>query len=208
MKTNVKICKLAVTAALAASALSMAPVAMAEETSLTAAAGTITRAARHDFTIVIPRFLSFRVGATGATISEVTCSPTAAVLGDSSVVACAGGDVGGGVSNVAVRSNAGQITIVVATPGQLQNGAGDTIPYSEILTASSSANLPAPAAAGLPSGATSAAVNVALTGGSVTNRTATWTYTYANTALYAPGTYGSNGTGGNNGRATYTASSP
>jgi hypothetical protein len=190
-----------------ATALTAPSFVAAEETSITAAAGTLTRAARHDFTVVIPRFLSFRVGAAAAAISEVTCSPTAAVLGDATVVACAGGDAAGGVSNVRVRSNAGQITINVATLGALSNGV-DTLPYSEIRTASSSAQLPAPAAAGLPSGATSGNVNVALSAGAVTDRAATWTYTYANTAIYAPGTYGSNGTGGNNGRATYTASSP
>ena len=38
------------------------------------------------------------------------------------------------------------------------------------------------------------------------NRDAKWTYTYANAAVVAPGTYG--GTNTNNSRVTYTASMP
>jgi hypothetical protein len=184
-------------------ALAVSPEALAESTSVTGA-GTITTNARQDFQVVIPRFLQFRVGVAGAGISLVNCdmSANAAVLGDGTDQACAGGDVGGGVSNVAVRSNAGQISLVVTTLGSLSNGV-DNMPFSEILTGTSTGNLPAPV---LTTGATSPAVNVVLNAGVITDRTATWTYTYNNSAVYAPGTYG--GVGVNNGRATYTASSP
>ena len=42
--------------------------------------------------------------------------------------------------------------------------------------------------------------------GKVINRDAKWTYTYANTSVAAPGTYG--GVNTNNSRVTYTASMP
>jgi hypothetical protein len=42
--------------------------------------------------------------------------------------------------------------------------------------------------------------------GKVMNRDAKWTFTYLNSAVVAPGTYG--GTNVNNSRVTYTASMP
>jgi hypothetical protein len=177
---------------------------MAEVTSVTGA-GTISTTARQDFQVIIPRFLQFRVGALAAAISLVNCDMSAAggVLGDGSSQACAGGDAGAGVSNVSVISNAGQITLTATTIGQLLSGA-NTMPYSEITTATSSANVPAPV---LPTaGGVSPTVNVVMNAAPITNRQATWTYAFANTAVYAPGTYG--GVAVQNGRATYTASSP
>lgn len=187
-----------------AAALAMSGEALAESTSVTGGP-PLTTNARQDFQVVIPRFLQFRVGVTGAgNFSLVNCdmSANAAVMGDGSDLACAGGDVGGGVSNVAVRSNSGQVSLVATTLGALSNGT-DSMPFSEILTGTSSGNLPAPV---LTTGATSPSVNVVLNAGSITDRTATWTYTYNNSTVYAPGTYG--GVGVNNGRVTYTASSP
>jgi hypothetical protein len=194
--------KLALAAAVG-SVLAIPGQATAESTVVTGA-GTITTNARQDFQVVIPRFLQFRVGAPGAAISLVNCdmSANAALIGDGTDLACAGGDAGGGVSNVAVRSNAGQISLAVTTLGALSNGT-DNLPFTEILTGTSTANLPAPV---LTTGATSPTVNVVLNAGGITDRTATWTYTYNNSAVYAAGTYG--GVGVNNGRATYTASSP
>jgi hypothetical protein len=154
--------------------------------------------------ISYPTFLRFQVGAPGATLSAITCNLTAqaASLGNGTNLPCTGGDLGSGASTVSVKSNAGQIRLTATTTGMLLAGAA-SIPYSEILTASNDANLPAPT---LPSGGTSGSVNVALSAGSVTDRTASWTYTFDNTSLYASGTYG--GVNVNNGRVTYTASSP
>ena len=179
--------------------------ARAELTSVTGAAGTITTTARHDFQVVIPRFLQFRVGATGGTVSLVTCdlSLLGASLGDGTAQTCAGGDAGAGVSNVSVRSNAGQISLTATTAGALLSGA-NTLPFSEITTTTSSANIPAPVLPAL--GGVSPAVSVVMNAAPITNRLATWTYGYANSAVYAPGTYGGVNVG--NGRATYTASSP
>lgn len=179
-------------------------VSMAEVSSVTGA-GTISTTARQDFQVIIPRFLQFRVGATAGTVSLVNCdmSAVAGVLGNGTGQACAGGDAGAGVSNVSVVSNAGQITLSATTLGQLQSGANN-MPFSEITTTTSSANVPAPT---LPAnGGVSATVNVVMNAAPITNRQATWTYGYANSAVYASGTYG--GINVQNGRATYTASSP
>jgi hypothetical protein len=152
-----------------------------------------------------PRFLRFRVGAAaGITLVNCDMSAQAANLGGGADLACAGGDAGPGVSTVEVKSNAGQIRLTVTTTGVLQAAGGLTMPYSEIRSTSSDANLPAPV---LPSlGGTSPAVNVVLNAGNVTNRTASWTYSYDNSAVYASGTYG--GVNVRRGRVTYTASSP
>jgi hypothetical protein len=152
-----------------------------------------------------PRFLRFRVGAAaGVTLVNCDMSAQAVNLGGGADLGCAGGDAGGGISNVEVKSNAGQIRLTVTTTGVLQAAGALTMPYSEIKSATSDANLPAPV---LPSlGGTSPAVNVALNAGNVTNRSALWTYTFDNSAIYAAGTYG--GVNVRRGRVTYTASSP
>lgn len=155
--------------------------------------------------ITYPRFLRFRMGTVGAGISLTNCdlSAQAANLGNGTDLGCAGGDLGGGTSTVEVKSNAGQIRLTATTTGALISGA-NTIPFSEIKTTTNNANLPAPL---LPAaGGTSGSVNVVLSAGIVTNRIANWTYTFDNTAVYRAGTYG--GVNVNNGRVTYTASSP
>jgi hypothetical protein len=155
--------------------------------------------------ITYPRFLRFRVGP-AAGIALVTCnmSAVANALGTGVDQACTGGDLGGGASTVEVKSNAGQVRLTVTTTGAMQNAAGNTIPYSEIKSASSNpGNLPAPV---LTTGAVSPAVNVALNAGVVTDRAATWTYTYDNSAVYPAGTYG--GVNVRRGRVTYTAAAP
>jgi hypothetical protein len=202
MKTNIKRIILAVAVG---SAFATPGVAMAEVTSTTGAIGTLTTNARQDFQVIIPRFLQFRVGATAAAISLVNCDMTAnaAALGNAVNQACLGGDAGAGVSNVSVVSNAGQITLTATTLGQLQSGANN-MPFSEITTNTSSANVPAPVLPAL--GGISPTVNVVMNAAPITNRQALWTYGFANTTVYAPGTYG--GVAVQNGRATYTASSP
>lgn len=152
-----------------------------------------------------PRFLRFRVGAAaGVTLVNCDMSAQSPALGNGTDLACAGGDAGPGVSTVQVKSNSGQVSITVTTTGSLQEAGGNTMPYSEIKSATSDGNLPVPV---LPaSGGTSPAVNVALNAGSITDRTASWTYTYDNSAVYAAGTYG--GVNVRRGRVTYTASSP
>jgi hypothetical protein len=152
-----------------------------------------------------PRFLRFRVGpAAGIALVNCDMSAQSLNLGNGTDLACTGGDVGGGVSTVQVKSNSGQVRLTVTTTGALQAVSGATIPYSEIKSTTSDANLPAPVLPAL--GGTSPTVNVALNAGAITDRTASWTYTFDNTAVYAAGTYG--GVNVRRGRVTYTASSP
>jgi hypothetical protein len=205
MANRKQLLKAALAVALGAT-LATALDANAESTTVTGG-GALSTTAHLDFSIVIPRFLSFRVGTAGATIDQITFSPTAAALGNSTPVAGTGGDAAAGSgSNVTVLGNGGQITI---TESNNSGGTGlqhatltDTINYNQITTTSSDAtNLAAPTLSNA-GGNTSTPV---LTAGNVTNRSAVWTYAYANTTIPSAGTYGTNAKGG---RVTYTASMP
>jgi hypothetical protein len=90
--------------------------------------------------------------------------------------------------------------------GALGNGSGNTISYSEIGAAvaslTSAVPLPHPA---LADGATTT-VTLTPTSGLIVDRDALWTFSYLNTNVVEPGTYG--GINANNSRVTYTASMP
>ena len=178
--------------------LSTAPMLVQAESNNASGGTPLNVTARLNLSVVIPRFLFFRVGTVGTgNIDTITFSPTAAEVGDSSAIAGAGGDAGAGGANVGVRSNAGQITITPANDGGvggLGTGAGN-ISLDEITVTSDDGALPTPTltdAGGAP-------VNVTLTGGNVTNRQAIWTYSYDNTTTPEPGTYDA--------QITYTAAS-
>jgi hypothetical protein len=206
MRSNLNLKQLAVAMGLAAAALA-APQAFAES-GTTTGAGALSQAARLDMAIVVPRFLTFRVGTVGATIDQITFTVPGANVGNSTPVAGTGGDAGGGsAANVSVVGNGGQITITESNNGG-GNGlahaslAGAFINYSEITTTSSdTTNLQRPVLSNA-GGNTSTPV---LNSGTVTNRVATWTYGYANTTIPSAGTYGTSAKGG---RVTYTASMP
>lgn len=192
------------TLTLALMTVAVVPQWASAETTTATGAGPLSAAARVDMAIVIPRFLQFQVGTAGATIDAVTFTVAAANVGNSTPVAGTGGNVGGGAVTVNVRANTGQVTITPSTTATgLANGAGQFINFNQISTASTdAANVPAPA---LVNGA-GVGVNTVLSAAPVTNRTATWTYSYLNTTIPSPGTYGS--TVANGGRVTYTASTP
>ena len=198
---------LLVTCTLLASLATVPVSAMADSDSVSGAT-PLSAAANLDFRVVIPAILRFRVGTDGAgNIDEIEFNPPVASLGDGTdVSATSGGDVSPGVITVSLLSNAGQITITESNNSGgngLDNGAGDFIPYTEILTTSSSGDFPAPAL----SDATNNDETVTPTSGNgkVTNRSGTWTYTYDNTDVYPAGDYGGNANGG---RVPYTAASP
>ncbi len=208
MKTNLRnvIIKSAVAIALAA------PFAASAESNFTTGAGSpITATARLDFQIIIPKVLFLQVGtgtnmAANATINQIAFSVPAANVGDASVIsATAGsGDLGNGTVTAKVVSNNGNVTFSSATLGALGNGVGDTISYAQIAT-SVAVNTSATALAH-PALADAATTNITLipAAGKVISRDAKWTYTYLNSAVVAPGTYG--GVNANNSRVTYTAS--
>jgi hypothetical protein len=198
---------------LVAVALALPNAVHAESNFTTGAGSPITATGRLDFQITIPKILFLQVGAgtnmaANATINQIAFSVPAANVGDASVIsATAGsGDLGNGTVTAKVIGNNGTITFSSTTLGALGNGSGDTISYAQIATAVAT-NTTATALAH-PALADAATTNVTLTpaAGKVINRDAKWTFTYLNSNVVAPGTYG--GVNANNSRVTYTASMP
>lgn len=195
---------------LLAAALAAAPLAAHAESDFVDGAGNAE--AKLDFRVTIPRVLFLQVG-TGANAADNTgvdlieFAPGAAALG-TGPVAGTGGDLGSGSVTAKVRGNNGAIQLTATTAGTgLSNGNGDVIPFSEIDTASlplasGGSALPAPE---LVNGA-SAPITLSPASGKVVDLEARWTFSFANSAVYAPGTYG--GAGTNGGRVTYTAVMP
>jgi hypothetical protein len=177
-------------------ALAMAaPLMASAESDITVGAGS----ASADLTlrVVIPRVLYLAVGTGNASLAdnatvdvvEFNYSTNPQDVGTTA----AAGAISGNVVPVRVFGNNGQIQIAASNGTLTEPVSGDTIPLSSIsATSSDAANLPSPAAGG--------SVNVAVSTGRVTNRTANWTYAYANTANAAAGTY--------EGTITYTATMP
>lgn len=194
--------KLAALAAALSFSATLSQLASAETTAIFGA-GALSTDAHVDFRINIPRVLRFRVGSLASTVDLIEFNLPAANMGDGTDIAAtaASGDLNNGDVTVEVMSNAGQVTIAHDSNGAtLNDGSGNTIPYTEILTASSNAaNLDAPtlgvASSTLPS----------VTGG-LTNQSAVWTYAFDNSTVYSSGVYG--GVNTNGGRVTYTASAP
>jgi hypothetical protein len=179
------------------------PLLASAESQLITGAGSAV--ARLDFRVVVPRvlFLGVGTGAAGLTNNttidtvtfDYTTNPAAVGTG------AAAGAITGNVVPVRVVGNNGQVSLTAATTGALTNATADVIPWSEITATSSLAALPSPV---IPATGTGAGSNVTLSSGTkITDRTANWTFSYANTAVVAPGTYGTT-----NGRVTYTASMP
>lgn len=180
-----------------------APLMASAESQLVTGAGSAV--ARLDFRVVVPRVLFLGVGsgaagfATNTTVDTVTFDYTSnpAAVGTGATA----GAVTGNVVPVRVVGNNGQVTLAASTTGALTNGTADTIAWSEI---SATSNLPALPSPTIPNTGAGTASNVTLSSGTkITDRTANWTFSYANSAVVAPGTYGTT-----NGRVTYTASMP
>lgn len=197
---------------LAAAVLAATPMLASAESDFVS--GTGNASADLDFQIVIPRILFLRVGtgtnfADNGTIDLISFNVPGASVGNGTAVAAtaASGDLGNGTVTARVLGNGGNVTLTSATLGALSNGAGSTISYSEISTAVAALGGVPGAAMPHPTLADTGTGSVALTATlGVVNRGATWTYSYDNTNLVAPGTYG--GVGVQNGRVTYTASTP
>jgi hypothetical protein len=205
--------------ALAGAAVVMLPLIATAESNFTTAASALSATAHVDFQVTIPKILYLRVGTgslylTGAltsvgTVDLVTFSPAAAVIGNNSAVAGAGGDLNGGIETAAIISNSGNVTLnaTAAGAGLGDGAAGDFIPFTQITTAASALTgtytlLPAPVLTNGTSG------NVVLTAPAtkVITADAKWTYSYANSITPPAGTYG--GVNTNNSRVTYTATMP
>lgn len=186
-----------------------APLLASAESQLVATGNAV---ARLDFRVIIPRVLFLGVGAGATTVPvannttvdlvtfDYTTNPGAVGAGAGSPAAV----ITGAVVPVRVVGNNGQIVLTAASTGALSNGSGDTIPWTEITSTTSLAALPSPT---IPLTGTGAGSNVVLSSGTkVTDRSANWTFSYANAAVVPAGTYGA--TVANNGRVTYTATMP
>jgi hypothetical protein len=199
----------------AALALALAApfLANAESAVSTGAGSPLTASARLDFQIIVPKVLFLQVGtgsnmAANATINQIAFTVPAANIGDGTVVnATAGsGDLGNGQVTAKVIGNNGTITFTSTTLGALGNGSGDTISFADIGTAVAANTSATPLAHPALADASTTTVTLTPASGKAINRDAKWTYTYLNTAVAAPGTYG--GVNTNNSRVTYTASVP
>jgi hypothetical protein len=184
-------------------ALSLAvPFAVQAESSVATGGGALSTSAHVDFSIVIPKVLFLRVGALGAGVDSIVFTVPAASVGNAIPIAGTGGDLTAGQVTATVQANSnGTVSLTALATGALSDGAGDTINYSQITTASNNPSFLAPVLTNGLSGAITVPPVSKLV-----NQTAVWTYSYANGFVVPAGTYG--GVNTNNGRVTYTASVP
>ncbi len=197
---------------LATALLAAVPLMANAESQFTTGAGTpITASAKLDFQITIPKILFLQVG-TGTNLGtnpavdliafDLTGTPASVGNGTPVAATAASGDLNNGKVTAKVLGNNGTISLSSVVPNKLLNGAGDSISFSQIAIATTNPLLTSPALVDN----TTTTVSLAPAVGKVFNQTATWTYSYLNSAVVAPGTYG--GVNVNNGRVTYTASMP
>lgn len=206
-----------------AAQIALAPIAHAES-NLAPAAGSA--GARVDFQIKIPKVLFLRVGiganslASDSRVDLIDFNVAAADVGNSVAqsATAASGDLGYGSVIVALFANGGNsATLNSHTTGQMTNGAGDTIPWSEI--AVNAQTLPFgvpsplintvvshPAFNDTPGGGDGSQVTVSAATGHVVAVAGRWTFSYKNSQPVTAGSYG--GVGTQNGRVTYTAAQP
>lgn len=195
-------------------ALLTAPFAAQAESTFQTGTGTpLTADARVDFQIRIPKILFLQVGtgtlyASNTAVNLIDFDVPAASVGNGTAVAAtlASGDLSNGAVTAIVRGNNGTVTLNASATGALSNAAGDTIDYSQIITTASNLTTATILDAPVLANGASTTVTVNPSPSKVVDRNARWTYTYANSALAAPGTYG--GVNLNHGRVTYTASMP
>jgi hypothetical protein len=202
---------------LGAAALTLPLIAFGES-NLQTGTTALTATAHVDFSIVIPKILYLRVGTgstyTGATpalssvgtIDAITFSPAGGTVGNGTAVAGVGGDLTGGVETAAIVSNFGNVTLVATATGALSDGAGDSIPFTQITTASSQLTSTTPLPAPVLSNGASSTVTLTAPATKIITQDAKWTFSYANTVTAPSGTYG--GTAALNGTVTYTATMP
>lgn len=186
--------------------------AQAESRFVTGTGSPLTANANLDFTVTIPKFVYIRIGtgtnaANNTTVDNIVFNVPAANIGDGTAVAGTGGDLTNGQVTARVLGNNGTIAFSSTTLGPLNNGAGDTISWSQMNVAvTTNTTTTALAHPALVDGATTS-INLAPTSGTkVTNLDARWTFTYQNQNVVPAGTYG--GVNTQNGRVTYAVSMP
>ncbi len=168
--------------------------ALAESQFTTGAGANLQANARLDFQVVIPRFISFQVGSANAAVDKVVFNVAAANVGSGGTAV---GPTSGSPVAVTLKGNGGAINLTADTTGTSLTSGVDIIPFTQINSITSSGTITAPT---LVENGVSAAVAVPVSLGRVTDRSATWSYTYANTAIVGAGTY--------DGQVKYTATMP
>jgi hypothetical protein len=204
----------------AALILALPGLALAESTGVNPATTGSAASARLDFTVVIPAVLYLRVGtgsaigaANNTTIDSLTYTVPASNIGDGTVISAGAtdGDLGNGAVTVRVFSNAGtNVSLNSSVTGQLVNGNGDTIPWTQIAVASAADSTPLTGFTNTgithPTFSTTSGVGTATTltaASKLVRQQGKWTFTYSNANVVPAGTYGA--TAAKNGRVTYTA---
>ena len=167
----------------------------------------VSATARLDFSLTLGKFLSLQVGSSGNTIDTVsfdltalaapscTTGPLGLCFGNATPVAA----ISNGALPVTIKSNAGQVKLHADIVAGLTSGT-QSIPLSQIvLTSSDPSHLPAPV---LPNSGASADIDIAGSAfaGKVTDRSAQWTFAYANTVIPVAGAY--------SGQVRFTATAP
>lgn len=171
-----------------------APLLASAESNIVTGTATATPGARAklNFKVTIPEFIALKVGSgtiltNGGTPDEVLFAvPDASATTDTAIAA---------TSPVAVQllSNVGSVAFS-SSGADLSNGAGDTIPLSQITATSSGLVHPA---------FNAAAVTVNPVAGKVVNQTGSWTFSYAHEGATTP-----IGAGTFTTLVTYTAAKP
>lgn len=186
--------------------------ARAESKFVTGSASPLTASANLDFTVTIPKFVYVRIGtgsdmADNTTVDNLIYSVPAANVGDGTAISGTGGDLTGGQVTAMVVGNNGTIAFSSTTLGAMNNGAGDSISWSQMNVAvATNTSATALAHPTLADGSTTS-INLTPTSGTkVTSLDARWTFTYKNQNVVPAGTYG--GVNTNNGRVTYAVSMP
>jgi hypothetical protein len=166
--------------------------------------GASSASASLDFQVNIPGIVFLRVGA-GTDFQDDTdidnivfdVQPAKLLSGGSVAATELSGNEGNGTVSVRVWGNIGSLALS-STAVALTDGAGNTIPWSEITVATNGGNAPPHPAFDADGKMTT---SLTAPGNSkVVNRTGTWTYSYANNTQPSEGTY--------TGRVTYTVASP
>lgn len=158
---------------------------------------TASASAGLNLQVVVPRMVFLSVGTGGPGLQDNNAQEYRSFLTDISV-----SEVGNGNPStpaavpVRVFGNNGEITLTVSGATHMTDSSGsspDAIPLTKVSVSSDNPDLPAPAFGGN-------GVAVKPTQGRLTDRTADWTYTYANDMALAAGWY--------EGTVVYTATMP
>ena len=158
------------------------PFAAQAASSSNTGAGPISTGVNLNFSVLIPRFISLRVGdAAPLSVNTLSYAPTVDQMANSTPVSATGGDTGPGNSDVTIRvlGNAGNLTLAASNLVNLTSG-GNNIPTTTLTASNPTGSITVPAFGG--------SVGLTASPAGVVNQTGTWRYTWTNPAatVYPP----------------------